>query len=123
LPLLDRIDIHVEVPALPEHELTAAASGETSVAIQQRVQAARDVQLRRQGKPNAALATREIERYCATDAHGETLLKHAISRLNLSARAYHRVQKLARSIADLAASETISVTHLAEAIQYRRNAS
>jgi magnesium chelatase family protein len=119
-PLLDRIDIQIEVPALPETELTAAASGEASAAIQARVQAARDRQSARQGKPNAALSTREIDLHCAADASGETLLKQAISRLNLSARAYHRVLKLARSIADLAGSQAIGSAHIAEAIQYRR---
>jgi Mg chelatase-related protein len=119
-PLLDRIDIQIEVPALPEAELTAAASGETSAAIQARVQAARDRQSARQGKPNATLSTREIDLHCAAGASGETLLKQAISRLNLSARAYHRVLKLARSIADLAGSQAIDSAHIAEAIQYRR---
>jgi magnesium chelatase family protein len=76
----------------------------------------------RQGKPNAALGTQEIEDLCQLDAAGETLLKQAIARLNLSARAYHRVLKLARSVADLAASDPISTAHLAEAIQYRRQA-
>jgi magnesium chelatase family protein len=86
------------------------------------VQAARDRQMTRQGKPNAALGTQEIDQHCALDAAGESLLKQAIVRLNLSARAYHRVLKLARSVADLAGSEFITSTHLAEAIQYRRQA-
>ena len=119
-PLLDRIDIQIEVPALPEDELTQAASGETSGQIRARVQQARDTQTARQSKPNAALTTKEIDLYCAPDSAGETLLKQAISRLNLSARAYHRVLKLARSIADLANSEAVSAAHIAEAIQYRR---
>ncbi len=119
-PLLDRIDIQIEVPALPENELTQAASGEASSQIRARVQAARDTQLARQGKANAALSTKEIDLYCAADASGEMLLKQAISRLNLSARAYHRVLKLARSIADLADSPAVSAAHIAEAIQYRR---
>jgi magnesium chelatase family protein len=78
--------------------------------------------MQRQGKPNAALGTQEIEQFCRLDAAGEGLLKQAIARLNLSARAYHRVLKLARSVADLAGSETITSAHLAEAIQYRRQA-
>jgi magnesium chelatase family protein len=119
-PLLDRIDIQIEVPALPENELTQAASGEASSLIRARVQAARDKQMVRQGKPNAALSTREIDLYCATDASGESLLKQAISRLSLSARAYHRILKLARSIADLADSAVVTAPHIAEAIQYRR---
>ena len=119
-PLLDRIDIQIEVPALPENELTQAAAGEASSTIRARVQAARDKQTTRQHKPNAALSTKEIDLHCAPDASGETLLKQAISRLNLSARAYHRVLKLARTIADLAASSDVTASHIAEAIQYRR---
>jgi magnesium chelatase family protein len=78
--------------------------------------------MERQGKPNAALGTQEIDQYCQLDATGENLLKQAIARLNLSARAYHRVLKLARSVADLAGSDAILSAHLAEAIQYRRQA-
>ena len=121
-PLLDRIDIQISVPALTQDELMRAGAGEASIAIRGRVQAARDRQMTRQGKPNAALGTREIDQHCALDAAGEALLKQAIVRLNLSARAYHRVLKLARSVADLADSEFITSTHLAEAIQYRRQA-
>ncbi|HQT35229.1 MAG: ATP-dependent protease [Hydrogenophilales bacterium 17-64-65] len=121
-PLLDRIDIQISVPALTQDELMRAGAGEASIAIRGRVQAARDRQMTRQGKPNAALGTREIDQHCALDAAGEALLKQAIVRLNLSARAYHRVLKLARSVADLAGSEFITSTHLAEAIQYRRQA-
>jgi magnesium chelatase family protein len=78
--------------------------------------------MRRQGKPNAALGTQDIDEHCRLDAAGEGLLKQAIARLNLSARAYHRVLKLARSVADLAGSDAIATAHLAEAIQYRRQA-
>lgn len=119
-PLLDRIDLHIEVPALPEAELTSAKSGEPSDAVRTRVAAARERQLARQGKPNAQLGGREIDRHCPLDMAGETLLKQAITRLDLSARAYHRVLKLARTVADLAGQEKISAAHLAEAIQYRR---
>ncbi len=121
-PLFDRIDIQISVPALTEDELTRAGTGEPSAAIRARVEAARARQLARQGKPNAALGTQEIEAHCTLDAAGETLLKQAIARLSLSARAYHRVLKLARSIADLAGSDAITTAHLAEAIQYRRQA-
>ena len=119
-PLLDRIDLQIEVPALPQAELTAAASGEPSSAIQARVQAARDRQLARQGKPNNLLNSKEIDRYCAPDAGGESLLKQAIGHFNLSARAYHRILKVARSIADLAGAEGVRSAHIAEAIQYRK---
>ena len=121
-PLLDRIDIQISVPALTQDELMGAGAGEPSAAIRARVEAARTRQKTRQGKPNAALGTQEIDQFCALDRAGETLLKQAITRLNLSARAYHRVLKLARSVADLAGSEAITPAHLAEAIQYRRGA-
>jgi magnesium chelatase family protein len=84
------------------------------------VESARQRQLVRQGKPNAQLSVTEIDTYCVPDAQGEALLRQAITRLNLSARAYHRVLKVARSIADLAASENILTPHIAEAVQYRR---
>jgi magnesium chelatase family protein len=119
-PLLDRIDVHVEVPAVPEAELMALAPGEPSAAVRERVTAARARQLARQGKPNVELGTKEVDRHCRADPAGETLLKQAISRLGLSARAYHRVLKLARTIADLAGVEAITATHIAEAIGYRR---
>jgi len=119
-PLLDRIDLHIIVAALPEAELTSAQGGEPSAAVRARVAAARERQLARQDKPNAHLAGREIDRHCPLDAAGETLLKLAITRLDLSARAYHRVLKLARTVADLAGQEQIGAAHLAEAIQYRR---
>ncbi|OJZ17827.1 MAG: ATP-dependent protease [Thiobacillus sp. 65-29] len=121
-PLLDRIDIQIDVPALTEDELMRAGAGESSATIRTRVEAARTRQMERQGKPNAALGPQEIEAFCTLDATGENLLKQAISRLNLSARAYHRVLKLARSVADLAGSADITTAHLAEAIQYRRQA-
>jgi magnesium chelatase family protein len=121
-PLLDRIDIQISVPALDQDELMQAGAGEASASIRARVEAARARQMQRQGKPNAALGTQEIEQFCRLDAAGEGLLKQAIARLNLSARAYHRVLKLARSVADLAGSDAITTAHLAEAIQYRRQA-
>ena len=121
-PLLDRIDMSVEVPALAEGELQGKAEGESSSAVRARVAAARALQLSRQGKANARLATKEIDRLCAPDEAGAQLLKQAIARLGLSARAYHRVLKVARSIADLAGAERVSGAHVAEAIHYRRSA-
>lgn len=122
-PLLDRIDIQIEVPALNHDELLKQADGETSAIIQQRVAAARMRQINRQGKPNTALSSNEIDRYCAPDPAGEALLKQAITRLNLSARAYHRILKVARTIADLAEESGVTSRHIAESIQYRRLAS
>ncbi len=119
-PLLDRIDLHIEVAALKEDELTSAASAEASDVIRARVEQARARQLQRQGKANFALGTLEIEQFCQPDDAGLTLLKMAISRLNLSARAYHRILKVARTIADLIDDAHIKPTHIAEAVQYRR---
>ncbi len=119
-PLADRIDIKLEVPAPREAELVAPVAGESSDAIKKRVEKARDAQMLRQGKPNALLGTREIDRHCATDREGDQLLRHALARLLLSARAYHRVLRVARSIADLAGNTAIAAEHIAEAIQYRR---
>jgi magnesium chelatase family protein len=119
-PLLDRIDIHLEVPAVPQEDLLSQAAGEASGAVRERVATAHQVQVQRQGKPNSRLGTREIDRWCRPQAAAEGLLRQAISKLNLSARAYHRVLKLARTIADLAGSEAIAVAHVAEAIQYRK---
>jgi magnesium chelatase family protein len=119
-PLADRIDIKLEVPPPRESELVAPVAGESSEVIRARVEAAKQVQMSRQGKPNALLGTREIDRHCATDREGDQLLRHALARLLLSARAYHRVLRVARSIADLAGKSTIAAEHIAEAIQYRR---
>jgi magnesium chelatase family protein len=88
--------------------------------VQLRVRSARETQMKRQGKRNADLSPAEIDQYCQPDEAGRTLLQHAISRLQLSARAYHRILKIARSIADLAGVECIIAAHVAEAIQYRR---
>lgn len=119
-PLLDRIDLQIEVPAVPQLELVKAAAGESSESISARVTLARDVQVSRQGKPNAKLGPKEIDTLCKPDAAGEELLKNAISRLGLSARAYHRVLKVARTIADVAGKPAISSAEIAEAIQYRK---
>ncbi len=119
-PLLDRIDLHIEVAALPESEMTSAGNGETSAVVRQRVALARARQIARQGKPNAQLGSQEIDLHCTPDAAAMTLLKQAIARLNLSARAYHRILRVARSIADLAGADSISASQVAEAVQYRR---
>ena len=119
-PLLDRIDLQIEVPALAAETLQKAADGESSTIVRARVTLARERQLARQGKPNARLTTKEIDRYCQPDSAGAALLKQALTRLNLSARAYHRVLRVARSIADLAGCDTIASQHIAEAVQYRR---
>jgi magnesium chelatase family protein len=119
-PLLDRIDLHIEVPALTENELTYAVNAESSDSIRSRVERARELQLKRQGKANFALGSLEIDEFCQPDDAGLSLLKTAISRLNLSARAYHRILKVARTIADLSSDAAIKPTYIAEAVQYRR---
>jgi magnesium chelatase family protein len=121
-PLLDRIDLHVEVPALPERVLTVERGGEPTAAIRERVAEARSRQHARfdgAGRTNAVLQPREILEHCRIAASGEYLLRAAVQRLGLSARAYHRVLRLARTIADLAGEDRIGSGHLAEAIQYR----
>jgi magnesium chelatase family protein len=117
-PLLDRIDIHVEVPAVPFQELRGEAKAEPSAAIRERVLRSRAVQHTR-GCTNAALPSRSIRKHCALDESGERTLELAVRRMSLSARAHDRILKVARTIADIAGSETIAAKHLAEAIQYR----
>jgi len=119
-PLLDRIDIRIDVPAVPQEELMQQAAGESSKAVSSRVEAARRLQHERQGKPNDQLSPKEIEKHCVPGQQAEALLIQAMTRLGLSARAYHRVLKISRTIADLAEAETIASAHVAEAIQYRR---
>lgn len=119
-PLLDRIDIQIEVPALAPRTLGAQADGESSAAIAGRVALACDRQLARQNKPNQALTTHEVDLHCRLDAMGENLLCDAVTRLHWSARAYHRVLKVARTIADIAGEDSVCAAHVAEAIQYRR---
>ena len=108
------------MPTLREEELISAGRGEGSEQVRGRVEAARARQTGRQGKLNSQLGPRELERICPAEDAAKALLKQAIARLNLSARAYHRVLKLARTIADLAGQGTIGIAHMAEAIQYRR---
>ncbi len=122
-PLLDRIDIHVDVPRVNYDKLSSEQQGEPSAAIRQRICAARERQQARfQGTrllSNSDMGAAEIHDYCPLDSTGQSLMKAAVRQLNLSARGYHRVLKLARTIADLAGSEQIAPAHLAEAIQYR----
>ncbi|SFE76361.1 YifB family Mg chelatase-like AAA ATPase [Nitrosomonas sp. Nm166] len=120
-PLLDRIDMQIEVPAVPQQELMQQRlTDEKSSVIRQRVEQSHQLQLNRQNKTNGRLSVKEIDQFCALDTTSENLLKQAINHLNLSARAYHRILKVARTIADLSRVKKISNQHIAEAIQYRR---
>ncbi len=123
-PLLDRIDMHIEVPQMKFREMSGAQSGETSAQIRERVIAARERQHARfAGKPkvtcNARMGSRELKQFCELDDATKELLKFAMTDLNLSARAYDRILKVARTIADLAGAEKISSDHISEAIQFR----
>jgi magnesium chelatase family protein len=118
-PLLDRIDIHVEVPAVKYKEMAGEATGEPSEKIRDRVEQARKVQRQRLGHSNARLAPKEIKEHCRLDDECQQLLKMAMTELNLSARAYDRILKVSRTIADLDDSEAIQSQHISEAIQYR----
>jgi len=123
-PLLDRIDIHVEVPAVKYNELASKKTGESSAVIRNRVVKAREIQSKRFQNHtglfcNADMESKEIKEFCRIDENGAELLKMAMNRLGLSARAYDRILKVARTIADLAESENIQTEHLSEAIQYR----
>ncbi len=117
-PLLDRIDIHVEVPAVPYKELRGDSQSESSAEIRARVERARAVQTAR-GYYNARMPSRMIRKQCALDDSGERTLEMAVRRMGLSARAHDRVLKVARTVADLAQSETVASKHVAEAVQYR----
>ena len=133
-PLLDRIDIHIEVPRVDYEKLSGNKMSETSEVIRQRVQAVRNIQQTRFTDPDSRLSNKssstdiisnadmrigEIRQFCQLQDEGQSLMRSAMSQLQLSARAYHRILKLARTIADLAGSEEIQSVHLAEALQYR----
>ena len=118
-PLLDRIDLHVEVPRLSFEKIEDESELEDSAAVRARVLAARSRQLARFGKPNSEMGIREIKEFCRPDDPGLLILRNAVGSQHLSARAYHRVLKLARTIADLASSEVIRTPHIAEALMFR----
>ena len=126
-PLLDRIDLHVEVPALTYEELAAAPIGESTTNVRARVEHARSVQCERlKGAAlycNAQMGPREVRKHCGHDDNCARLLQGAMRALGLSARGYSRVLKVARTIADLAGESSIGAAHVAEAIQYRERAS
>ena len=118
-PLLDRIDIHIEVPAVKYKEMAGEATGDTSEKVRERVEEARAVQRRRFKHTNARMTPKQIKEHCRLDEESQELLKTAMTELNLSARAYDRILKVSRTIADLAGSEHIQSDHVSEAIQYR----
>jgi magnesium chelatase family protein len=117
-PLLDRIDIHIEVPAVKYKEMRSEESGTDSAEIRRRVEQAREIQKQR-GHVNARLPTRLIRKYCRLDEAGERTLEMAVQRMGLSARAHDRILRVARTIADLSAEEALAARHIAEAVQYR----
>jgi magnesium chelatase family protein len=122
-PLLDRIDIHVEVPPLKFQELSRDSAAEASAAIQERVSHARTIQQKRFARMkihcNAQMSSRHLKSFCQVDEASKRLLETALDKLGLSARAYTRILKVARTIADLEGAEHIQSPHISEAIQYR----
>lgn len=118
-PLVDRIEIHVEVPRLSFEKIQDEKMAESSAAVRARVEAARDLQLRRRGKINSELSLSDIKTHCRPDEGGLSLLKNAVARQHLSARAYYRVLKISRTIADLGQSPTVQLKHVAEALMFR----
>jgi magnesium chelatase family protein len=117
-PLLDRIDMHIEVPSVPYKELRGKDTGVSSAEMRDRVEGARAIQQRR-GFYNSRIPSRQLRKLCALDEAGERTLEMAVRRMGLSARAHDRILKVARTIADLSASESVTAKHLAEAVQYR----
>lgn len=121
-PLLDRIDLHVEVPRIAFEKLSSEKEEEASIRIREKVQKARSIQEKRfsqKGKTNSEMNPKEIKEFCRVDQKGMNLLKIAVNKFSLSARAYHKILKLSRTIADLEANENIELKHIAEALQYR----
>jgi magnesium chelatase family protein len=122
-PLLDRIDMHIEVPAVPFQELSGQADGTSSAVMREQVRKARAVQQRRFGPDSATLnsrmTTRQLRRHCVLDDEGKKLLKAAMEELGLSARAHDRILRVARTIADLEGREAIQAAHVVESIGYR----
>ena len=121
-PLIDRVDIHVEVPAVPYQQLTGQRNGTSSATMREQVVNSRAIQTKRNGgplRPNSTLTGRELDKLAPLDAQSQSLLKQALTELGLSARAYDKIRRVARTIADLEGTETIQTHHVAEAVQYR----